>query len=172
MTDLDLVVRPNAEMAQGPAAAVWMLDDCRSRTLAAVADMTAGEVDELPDGATNSIGAILYHLAGIEVDWLYADVLQESYPEWMFELFPWDIREEDGRLTPAPGFTLDDHLDRLATVRQHLVAAVRGMSEEEYRRERRIESGVTTPEWVFHHLRQHEAEHRGQIQSVRSALES
>ena len=151
-------------------AALGMLGDTRRRTLDAVADIAADEVDRIPAGLENTIGSLLYHLAAIEADWLYADILQVPYPEWLDDWFPMDVREEDGRLTPVPGFTLAEHLERLATVRQHLLTDLAGLSDVEYRRERIIESGVTTPEWVLHHLRQHEAEHRGQLQATRTAL--
>jgi uncharacterized damage-inducible protein DinB len=37
------------------------------------------------------------------------------------------------------------------------------MSLAEFRRPRQGPSYTVTPEWVIHHLTQHEAEHRGQI---------
>lgn len=147
-----------------------MLEDTRSRTLDAIAGLTDRDVDQVPNGLDNSIGSLLYHLAAIEADWLYADILQIPYPVWMDDWFPVDVREEDGRLTPVPGYTVAEHRQRLVTVRGHLLEDLAGLTETDYRRKRGIESGVTTPEWVLHHLRQHEAEHRGQIQSIRTAL--
>jgi uncharacterized damage-inducible protein DinB len=41
------------------------------------------------------------------------------------------------------------------------------MSREEFRRPRKVEDYTVTPEWVIHHLIQHEAEHRGQIGEIR-----
>lgn len=170
MQEPDLMVHPLPGFPPAVGTALWMLTDTRRRTLDIVEGLTDDHVDHVPAGLDNSIGSLLYHLAAIEADWLYADILQVAYPEWMDEWFPLDVREEDGRLTPVPGYTVTDHLERLATVRAHLLEDLAGMTDADYRHERGVESGVTTPEWVLHHLRQHEAEHRGQIQSIRTAL--
>jgi len=170
MQERDLLVHPFPGFPPDVGTALWMLADTRRRTLDAVEDVTDGDMDRVPAGLENSIGSLLYHLAAIEADWLYADILQVAYPAWMDDWFPLDVREEGGRLTPVPGFSLAYHLERLATVRRHLLEDLAGLTEADYRTERGVENGVTTPEWVLHHLRQHEAEHRGQIQSIRTAL--
>ena len=170
MRDCDLMVHPVPGFPPGVGTGLWMLADTRRRTLDAVEGLTDGDVGRVPVGLDNSIGSLLYHLAAIEADWLYADILQIAFPAWMDECFPLDVREEDGRLTPVPGQTVADLLDRLITVRRHLLEDLAALTDADYRTERGAESGVTTPEWVLHHLRQHEAEHRGQIQSIRTAL--
>ena len=45
------------------------------------------------------------------------------------------------------------------------------MTLAEFRRVRSFEHYDVTPEWVLHHLIQHEAEHRGQIGSIRDEAE-
>ena len=55
-------------------------------------------------------------------------------------------------------------------VRESLVAVLRDMPLDEFRRVRRLEAYDVTPEWVVHHLLQHEAEHRGQIALLRRGL--
>jgi hypothetical protein len=61
----------------------------------------------------------------------------------------------------------EDSLERLDVVRDHLLAAYRGMSLAEFRRVRDFPDYYVTPEGVLHHLIQHEAEHRGQIGLLR-----
>ncbi len=63
------------------------------------------------------------------------------------------------------------HMQRLDAVRQLLLAAFRGMSLDEYRRPRHLEQYDVSPQWVLHHLIQHEAEHRGQILDRRAEAE-
>jgi uncharacterized damage-inducible protein DinB len=87
------------------------------------------------------------------------------------EVFPDDVRTDDGQLTPVRAVTIDEHLNRLASVRTRFLEDVRVVTDDDFRRPRKTESGVVTPEWVLHHLQQHEAEHRGQIQTIRKALE-
>jgi uncharacterized damage-inducible protein DinB len=40
-----------------------------------------------------------------------------------------------------------------------------------FRRVRRLSDCDVTPEWVIHHLMQHEAEHRGEIAALRAEAE-
>ncbi len=170
MNEHDFTVHGVSGFPRDIGAALWMLEDARRRTMEALQNLKDGEIDSKPAGFENSIGSLLYHIAAIEADWLFADILVVSYPEWLTEWFPFDVREEGGVLTPVTGFTVAQHVKRLAFVRNRFVEAIAGMDDEGYRRENRTPSGVVTPEWALHHLRQHEAEHRGQIQSVRTAL--
>jgi uncharacterized damage-inducible protein DinB len=152
-------------------AALWMLGDTRARTLAAAARATDPMVDAMPPGLHNTVGSLLYHIAAIEADWLYADILGWDYPEWMEEVFPFDVREEDGRLTPVSGETLDSHRARMALVRKNFLTDIRAVTDNDFVRVRETPSGMVSPQWVVHHLGQHEGEHRGQLQSAVSALE-
>ncbi len=134
-----------------------------------VADVDSTRIDEFPPGFDNSIGALLHHIALIEADWLYADILGAEYPEWMYEAFPDEDRDDEGRLVPARR-PLAVHLATMAMVRDHLLTELNGLPDSEFTRVRSTASGDLTPQWVLHHLRQHEAEHRGQIQSLQTAL--
>ncbi|HTO23250.1 MAG TPA: DinB family protein, partial [Spirochaetia bacterium] len=58
---------------------------------------------------------------------------------------------------------LEASVTRLARVRSLLNRAFAAMSLQEFRRLRKSERREVSPEWVLHHLLQHEAEHRGQI---------
>jgi uncharacterized damage-inducible protein DinB len=55
-------------------AALWRLEDARARTLRVLSDMPPENIDR--DLGGNSIGTILYHVALIEADWLYAEILE------------------------------------------------------------------------------------------------
>jgi uncharacterized damage-inducible protein DinB len=63
--------------------------------------------------------------------------------------------------------SLQEHLQRLEKVRATLMEEFRGISIEDFRRLRYLPEENVTPEWVLHHLIQHEAEHRGHIQALR-----
>lgn len=149
---------------------LWMLEDTRRRTLDAVSGLDDYEVDAVAPALDNTIGATLYHIAAIEADWLYADILCIEYPDWLREWFPFDVREEDGRLSPVMGFSAENHFSRLAKVRGHFLEDIQGLADEAYRSSNELADNPSTPQWVLHHLMQHEAEHRGQIQSIRTAL--
>lgn len=171
MVSNDHVVRPTPGVDPELGAALWMLDDTRARTLNAVAGVAPAQVDAIPIGGGNTIGALLYHIAAVERDWLYRDILEQELPDWSTPLFPQNMREENGRLTPFRGMALDQHLSRLDTVRAHLRSDLASLSRDDFRRVRAASgSGGGTPEWILHHLREHEAEHRGQIQEIRTLL--
>ena len=146
--------------------AVWMLDDTRARTLRAVEGTEPELIDALALGGGNSIGALLYHVAAVELDWLYQDMLAQPFPDWSNALFPYEVRERGGRLTPVRGILLGDHLERLASVREHLHEELAAMTGDELRGVPDGSPSGATREWVLHHLREHEAEHRGQIQEL------
>jgi len=152
--------------------AVWMLEDTRQLTKAGLVGLADDEIDWVPASAANrninSIGALLYHIAAIEADWLYAEVLEAVvFPPELTNLFPDDVRDHGGHLAVAHGGGLDVHLLRLDAVRDQVLAAFSGMSLTEFRRERELPDYTVTPEWVLHHLMQHEAEHRGEIGMLR-----
>jgi uncharacterized damage-inducible protein DinB len=152
---------------------IWMLEDTRRRTKEVLGGLSPEALDWTPGATANSIGALLYHLAVIEADWLYVEVLEaESFPPDLVELFPEDVRDESDRLAAARGVSLMANLSRLDVVRGHLLAAYRGMTLAEFRRVRELPGYDVTPEWVLHHLMQHEAEHRGQIGLLRDLAES
>lgn len=149
-------------------AALWRLEDTRHRTLALLEDMPEEYVNREVGG--NRIGTILYHLALIETDWLYAEVLEEPYAEQLKALLPVDARDDDGILSLVRDEMLAQHLARLGAVRDALLDRLRGMTAEEFHRPRELPQYAVSPAWVLHHLSQHEAEHRGEIGSIIAAL--
>lgn len=150
---------------------LWALQDARQRTLRELDGLSPETVEWLPPGNGSSIGTILYHIAGIEADWLYAEVLEQPMPPQVAELFPYAIRDEQGQLTQIQGSGLEQHLRRLEIVRGLLLDAYQPMELAEFRRVRSLANYDVTPEWVLHHLMQHEAEHRGQIGALYASAE-
>lgn len=162
------IITPSAEFEPEIGRWLWALQDGRRRTKEALRGISVETLDWRPAGGGNTIGTLLYHVAAIEMDWLYTEILEsDSYPPELARYFPYDVRDAGGQLVPVIGETLQGHWDRLEWVRGHFLAAFRGMSLEEFRRPRRLEEYDVTPEWVIHHLIQHEAEHRGQMGEIR-----
>ena len=152
---------------------LWMaaLEDARGRTLRVI-DRLDPRVIDWSDGAGNGIGTLLYHIALIEMDWLFVEILERPYPTKVMALFPSDVRDEDGRLTPIVGVGLPVHRERLKATREIVLEEMRGITASDYHRPRHLPAYTVTPAWVIHHLMQHEAEHRGQIADIgrRAAL--
>jgi len=159
-----LIIVPSTGGDPTIARWLWTLDDARQRTLAQLADLPSTYLDWTPSAGGNSIGTLLYHLAAIEADWLSAEVREEvSFAPELVALLPYDVRDGTGRLSVVAGLTLAEHLARLAAVRIALSRTFRALSPADFRHIRTLPDYDVTPEWVLHHLTQHEAGHRGEI---------
>jgi uncharacterized damage-inducible protein DinB len=151
----------------------WLgaFQDARARTLEQLEGLSQPVIDWLPPEEESSIGTVLYHIALIEADWLYEEVLEQPLPPEVEALFPFHHRDSQGRLTQVRGFSLEDYLNLLAKVRILLLGVYGRMDLSDFRRARSLEPYDVTPEWVLHHLMQHEAEHRSQIGALRNRAE-
>lgn len=150
---------------------LWALEDTRARTKEELADVVTAMIDWQPPHGDSSIGTVLYHTALIEADWLYAEVLEQPYPAAVVALFPHEDRDAERQLTNVAGLSLADHVARLDTVRSLLLGVYQAMTLGDFRRVRDLPDYDVTPEWVLHHLMQHEAEHRNQIAALRIAAQ-
>ena len=151
----------------------WLgaFQDARQRTLEQLEGLFQPVIDWLPPDDESSIGTVLYHIALIEADWLYEEVLVQPIPAEVEALFPFHHRDSQGRLTQIQGYTLEQYLTLLDRVRSQLLAVYARMDLSDFRRVRSLEPYDVTPEWVLHHLMQHEAEHRSQIGALRHRAE-
>jgi uncharacterized damage-inducible protein DinB len=155
--------------------ALWGLEDARRRTYAAIGGIAAAAVDWAPPEGGHTIGSLLYHVAATEMEWVCLDVLGRS--EFPSEVRSWlaaGVRDTEDRLVMPSGESLTGHKERLHATRAYTLARIGDMSIAEFRRPRTmaLEQRSVTPEWVVHHLGQHEAEHRGQIVRLRRRAEA
>lgn len=143
---------------------MWRLQDSRRSTMRSLSEVPAELINR--DAAVNSIGTILYHVALIEADWLYTEILEQEIPPEVRDLLSQDGRDDEGRLTEFRSESLESHLSRLTAIRERFLDAMRTMSSDDFNRPRSLPDYDVSPSWVLHHLGQHEAEHRGEIESV------
>lgn len=151
--------------------AVWMLEDARTRTGHTLEGIAPEVIDWQPP-VGNSIGTLLYHIAAIEMDWLFTEITESKLPPTVWDAFPHDVRDAQGRLTVVKGISLDAHFKRLDSTRRLFLDVFQHMTLEDFRRQRSMERYDVTPAWVIHHLLQHEAEHRGEIGTIRAIAEA
>jgi uncharacterized damage-inducible protein DinB len=157
-------------IASDPEVGRWLsaMDWCRRETLEALEGVTDESVDWRPEGESNTIGTVLYHVALVEADWLVVDIFEGTMPLPQ-EILPWGDRDAEGILTSVQGTPLKEHLERLEAIRALFVANLRTMPSEDFHRLRHGERFDVSPAWVVYHLLQHEAEHREQIARLRDA---
>ncbi|HEV2006554.1 MAG TPA: DinB family protein, partial [Candidatus Limnocylindrales bacterium] len=116
----------------------------------------------------NTIGTLLYHVALIEASWLLDDIFEgDPGPDWLPTFLPFPDRDGSGRLIEVTAETLPTHLERLAKLRGYLLERLRPMGNADFHTVRRLERYDAAPDWVLHHLLQHEAEHRAHIAWIR-----
>jgi uncharacterized damage-inducible protein DinB len=152
---------------------LWALQDVRSGILRAVQGLDQRTLEwEGPRADENSIGTLLYHIALVEIDWLFSDLHGAALPDPLQREFPFPFAT-DGRLTPVRGVSLADHLARLERTRKVFLDDIRAMSLGDWRRLRspKGEDYDVNPEWVAFHLVEHEAGHAGQIRALKSRAE-
>lgn len=173
MSRRSLIITPPAGYEPTIARWVWLLEDARQLTLEVFEGMSDATLNWAPPDGSNSIGTLIYHILAVELDWLYAEILAlQEYPAEGMALLNYEMRDATGRLTEVNHETLQQQLDRLAAGRHLLLQTLRSMTAADFYHPRTLEPYDVTPEWVLHHLLQHEAEHRGQMMETRTRAES
>jgi len=151
--------------------ALWMLEDTRSLTGRILEGISPEVIDWQPPNG-NSIGTLLYHIAIIEMDWLFNEVMQKKMSASVWEAFPFPVRDETGHLTTIKGMSLDAHFKRMDATRRQFLEVFKHMTLDDFRHPRSLERYDVTPEWVIHHLVLHESEHRGEMATIRTLAEA
>jgi uncharacterized damage-inducible protein DinB len=147
--------------------ALGALEEVRGRTKRAVDGLsTAGLTAK--GGGPNSIGALLRHIALVELDWILTDVGRgEGLPDATPEM----LKLEGAMLDPGPR-PLTEFLAALDFARAVTVDRLSRLPAEEITEEREyLDAQVHRTfnvRWIFHHLVVHEAHHLGQIATIRA----
>jgi uncharacterized damage-inducible protein DinB len=160
-------IADDAEVGRWLAA----MEDARRDTLRELETVTPEMLDWRPDAPLNSIGVLLYHIALVEAAWLLEDIFEgDPGPDWLGPLLPFESRDGTGHLSEVDGESLATHLERLAAVRRLLLERLRPMTNADFHRIRRLERYDAAPDWILHHLLQHEAEHRAHVAWMRDTF--
>jgi uncharacterized damage-inducible protein DinB len=151
---------------------IWVasLDDVRRRTLEAVADLTPEQLSWKPPSGGNSIGQLLRHIAIVELDWVLTDL---SRGEPMPKDAPPIVQLDGAMADPGPQ-PLEIFVAALAYARKETKARLGryGRDEIETIREYAGDGArkVFNVRWILLHLIDHEAQHTGQILSVKRMM--
>ncbi|WP_396953649.1 DinB family protein [Neobacillus sp. MER 74] len=141
---------------------LWCLEDVRRTLLTELTGISQTILDTKID-ERQTIGSLLYHIALIEADWLYEEVLVTEWDPEILSMFPFEHRSADGSLAHVEGQSLEEHFYRLNKVREVFLSHFQSMDLTDWRKPRVLEPYDVTPEWVVYHLIEHESHHRGQI---------
>jgi uncharacterized damage-inducible protein DinB len=148
---------------------VSMMNFVRSTTVSAVAGLGVEELDYLHDAQSNSIGALLLHIAAAEVGYQAATfddrlMTEEEKHEWGAAL---DLRER--ARSDIKGHALSHYLGRLEKVRGRTLAEL-GRRDDRWLEDRTTMSNGQPVNNYFKwfHVVSHEVNHRGQIRWLRT----
>ena len=149
---------------------VSMMNYVRHTTLSAVAGLGVDDLDYLSDPQSNSIGALLSHIAAAEVGYqaatFYArEMNEEEKQEWgaAVKLGERARREIRGR-------ELDYYLSRLEQVRAKTLAEL-GQREDQWLAEQTSFGGQRVNNYFkWFHVFGHELNHRGQVHWLRRQM--
>jgi len=152
---------------------VSMMNYARYTTLSAVADLRVDELDYLHDPQSNSIGALLSHIAAAEVGYqaatFYArDLNEEERHEWGAAL---DLGERARR--EISGHELDYYVSRLEQVRAKTLDELARRQDEWLEEQTSFSNGQNVNNsFKWFHVFGHEINHRGQIRWLLSRATS
>lgn len=115
---------------------LWAMQEVRRRRLSLVEGLDERFLDwEGPDGRENAIGNLLYHIAEVEMAWLWGAIKgRTQMPPEEFREFPIEPVDRDtGWLSRTRGVPLAEHLRRLGSCREVFLGEVRGLSPDYWR---------------------------------------
>lgn len=148
---------------------VAMMTYARSTTLKAVEGLTVGQLDHLHDATSNSIGALLAHLAAVERVYQML-TLEERSPtaEENVALGAALALGDEGRRA-LRGEPLEHYLDRMATTRRATLDALATRTDGWLEQPMKVMPAMNA-HWAWFHVYEDEINHRGQIRWLRARL--
>ena len=153
------------------ARLVSMMHYARWTTLEAVRGLSVTEIDHLQDPQSNSIGALLLHVAAVEVSYQALTFLGRGLTGE--ELLQWEPALELGELGRARirGYPIEYYLRVLALVRESTLTSLRERDDRWLHEERPFWGGRrANHHFMWFHVLEDELNHRGQIRWLRRRL--
>ena len=146
-----------------------MLTYARSTTLAAVEGLTTADLDHLHDAESNSIGALLAHIAVVERSYQILTFEERLFSEQESERMSAALKlGAEGRRS-LRGCPLEHYLDELTSVRRGTLEAL--AARDDAWLERSVSPAPRmNAHWAWFHVAEEEINHRGQIRWLRARL--
>ncbi|MBU9674736.1 DinB family protein [Planococcus sp. CP5-4] len=152
---------------------VSMLEYTRAVTLVDLEGLSTEELDYLADGHSNSIGALLMHMAAIEfvhqvIAFENRDLTEQELEQWIVPLELGDKARSEIR-----GHPLDYYLAELKKVRDHTLSLMENVDDSWLYEEGQYFNGVVYNKYfLWFHVVEDETSHRGQIRILKRMLEN
>jgi uncharacterized damage-inducible protein DinB len=151
---------------------VSMMNYARTTTLHAVKDLSMEQLDFVPAGFGNSIGALLEHFAAVEFVYQIRTFENRWIKDEDPELAPWlaglDLGERAKEITGKP---LTHYLEKLQTIRNTTLEKFRTLDDAWLDQEFKFNKVSNANNyWCWFHVFEDEINHRGQIRLIRKNL--
>ena len=148
---------------------VSMLNYTRSTTIKAVTGLGVGELDYLHDPESNSIGALLLHIAAAEVGYQAATFDRRELNAQEREYWGAALDLGDRAKNEIRGYELSYYLDNLEQVRRKTLAELARRDDDWLEEQTSFGTGQkVNNHFKWFHVFGHEINHRGQIRWLRS----
>lgn len=148
---------------------VGMLTYARSTTLAAVEGLTMAELDHLHDAESNSIGALLAHIATVERSYQVLTFEERMLSPAENERWSTALKLGDAGRRSLRGYPLEHYLDQLNAARQVTLDSLAARDDAWLERTVGPAPRINA-HWAWFHVAEDEINHRGQIRWLRARL--
>lgn len=150
---------------------VAMLAYARQTTLRAVDGLTRQQLDHLHDEHSNSIGALLAHVAAVERGYQVVTFEDREPTAAENDACSAVLKLGDKGRREIRGHDLPFYLDELQRIRQTTLAALSARDDAWLEAPLRI-APTLNAHWALFHVAEEEINHRGQIRWLRARLPS
>lgn len=169
MTPSSLRIEPLPGYTPTIGRLVGMLTYARSTTLRAVDGLSVADLDHLHDAESNSIGALLAHMAAVErvyqvLTFEDRELSPEEEARWAAALSLGDAGRAQLRGKP-----LTHYLDESAAARRDTLEAL-AKRDDDWLERAVVPAPKINAHWAWFHVAEDEVSHRGQIRWLRARL--
>ncbi|MFK7933536.1 MAG: DinB family protein [Saprospiraceae bacterium] len=167
------IIGPKKGFTPQVGTLVSMMNFMRDIVLRPVYGMSVRDLDFLLDDKSNSIGAMLWHLAAVE----------RFYQENTFDGKKWDnLPAKESKLWNAAsdlgdkgrakikGYSLDFYLDLLKDVRAFSIAEMKTRDDDWLMKESHFWGGPMNNYAKWFHVVEHESNHNGQFKYIKNRI--
>ncbi|WP_163100047.1 DinB family protein [Peribacillus alkalitolerans] len=150
---------------------VSMMDYSRAVLLDDIKNLSQEDLDFLPEGLGNTIGALLMHIASIE--FVHQLITFENRDINENERLKWGTALELGEkaMLEIKGKSLVFYLNELNHVREKTLTLLKSQKDNWLLHERKWDNGISYNHyWMWYHVMEDEINHRGQIRIIKRLL--
>ena len=147
---------------------VSMLENLRARIIYSTQELNQEQTDFLLDDKANRIGAMIMHLAATEVYYQAYTFEGRGFNEEEKEKWETALNLGDEARAEFVGKPIQYYLDIWAQVRQKTLETLKEKDDKWFGK--LAKGGQTDNHWAWFHVMEHQANHMGQINMLRSRL--